>query len=160
MSAAPRPYSQSPSRVARNGAVRQRWGCSAGTTSTWPLRMSERPTASAPGGGPHVATTSRLPSTSQEKGECAGWARSAAPSSGTSIGSSPAAAYASAITACPGSSWPSTVGCSTSRTSRSSMAPASARTAAAIAASSTWSGVPAAMAAHDTRAESRRARPR
>ena len=134
MSAAPRPYIQSPSREAWNGAVPHRATGSGLTTSMCPFRISDRPGGSSvPGAGSQVATTLALPPTSQEKGECPGCARRASASIGTSIGRSPNPSRASRISACPGSSSPSTVGAATSLAASSSIEPRSCAIASRIA---------------------------
>ena len=58
MSPAPRPYSQSPSRRGSNGGEDHSDVGPGPTTSTWPLRISDRPAAAGP--GPRSATTLRL----------------------------------------------------------------------------------------------------
>ena len=132
MSPAPRPYSQSPSRRGTNGGEDHNSAAAGGTTSTCPLRISDRPPSAA---ASHVATTLRLAETSHENGEDPGSARSASASSQTSRGARPTSRNACSITTCPASSAPSTVGAATSRSSTSTIHSVSAATAAVISAS-------------------------
>jgi hypothetical protein len=133
MSPAPRPYSHSPSRRAAKGGLRHREDGSGLTTSMWPLRINERPSAGP--AGSHVARTFVLPATSQLNGAPPGWRSSVARSRGTSKGSSPSSAKARRMIAWPGPSWPSTVAAWTSSASSSTIAGSSAATAASISAS-------------------------
>src|SRR4051812_26158903 len=85
MSPAPRPVSHSPSRDGSHGSTLHTDPGAAEPTSTWPLRISDRPPV--PPGGTR-ATTLALPATSHENGDAAGDCRSASGSNDTSTGSS------------------------------------------------------------------------